>query len=58
MTIVIQGTNPVVESDLKVCANPEGKTVQQFAEESLFCAPTSCSYENDREIGSSSLTIR
>jgi hypothetical protein len=34
------------------------KTIQQFAEASLSCALTSCGYENDGEIGSSSLTVR
>jgi hypothetical protein len=58
MAIVIETTDSVVETGLKLCGRREGKTIQQFAEESLSCALTSCSYENDGEIGISSLTVR
>jgi hypothetical protein len=58
MAIVIETTDSVVEPGLRLCGPREGKTVQQFGEESLSCALTSCSYENDGEIGSFSLTVR
>ena len=58
MAIVVEITDPLVETGLKLCDRREGKTIQQFTDESLFCALTSCSYENDGEIGSSSLTVR
>ena len=57
-TKIMAITDPLVETGLKLCGRREVKTIQQFTEESLFCALTSWSYENDGEIGSSSLTVR
>jgi hypothetical protein len=38
MAIVIEITDPLVETGLKLCGRREGKTIQQFTEESLFRA--------------------